>query len=626
MAKHSKHRGGCDCLITQPATPQADDGVCMPSDPENTGTGTGTPGPENSTHCAYVALPLCNLFTASGEKYGEPCIVLQKRCVTGNEYDSPWNTNANPTSDSPRLQLDGCESLLDPSGGMIGELCLVACPGVAGWRVEIISSSCGTVPYVQCLPFNRGVGSFTGAKQCCAFGGYEFGFDPYFLWVCEDGTARILFSNGQGAYDFATWDCAGFSGTIVTDQSCTIEVSITPVDAEWHGGVSVCDEGSGLVIIGGGGITGRNTDCCSLAANYLPECGNSAQPSITTGTGTITQGAAGTGTGTAGEDCFVKWRLTGVPDGYSTLEVFTRDGESALFSDSNWKSNRWRTFSRESMSDGLAGLPKCICVGPIDTGYTSPCDPAVKQCNCCLDFRCPTFLQLAICGRSPVNVPLSIIWSPGDTGTGGFPCGVSDPGAPCPVYWGTYDLGADACDDFDQLGFLVWCDGGDVDPWHVYVYCHKISTDCWVFQEDAIDTQECMCNGEHFTFSFEAECICCCPPCEDLPDTLPVTSIGGILCGCAFGAPVSGSLTRTGPTTWTGTFAFGTCGKNVTLTFTCATPCESATLDVSFSDACDGPFTLTPTNCSCTQWEFITGDLVSCIDAGGPCAVSFLIG
>lgn len=684
MPKHSKHRPGCDCLIQQPATAQGDDGVCLPNDPENTGTGTGTPGPADSAHCAYVAVPLCDLYTRLGEKYAEKCVALIKRCVTGNEYVSRWSNAGLPT-DEPLIPVEGCDRLLLDQRGfprpcdICTELkCLELCVNssetfnvdpqcsdldalgnqsfFSDWFADYDCATSGTGPQgfsrdllVRNLAYSESGCFFTSPGTDVTSEDPIANFKGYYVWILElsGGTATLRFRWGGPNGDFsdnrcspgaghpfdstamrgyqvestAAWDCVTGGRFNMWSGGATIDVTITP-SANQESCNEIPVESSSLL---------RLRACCSLPANYGKDCDNTGPSSSgVTGTGTVTAGAAGTGT-VDPNTCKNKWKLTAVPNGYSTLEVSTVDGESALFSDAAWQSNRWRTFARESMTDGLAGLPSCICVGPIDTRYETPCNPAIAQCRCCLDFRCGVVLYLAICGRSPVQVPMSILSITPTTGTGGGDtglCGVDDPQAPCPIYWGEYELGLDACITGEKLGFLVWCDGSE-NGWHVYVYCYNTVTECWDFQQDAIQTKECLCNGIHFTFQITvSQCICCCPSttCEDLPDTLTADLAGGLLCGC--GQTIDSiTLTRVGATNaFTGTGPFGSCGRNITLTFNCATPCENATLDHSFSDACESGFeTFILADCACDEWLFVSNDLVSCVDGGGPCFVSVAI-
>ena len=93
---------------------------------------------------------------------------------------------------------------------------------------------------------------------------------------------------------------------------------------------------------------------------------------------------------------------------------------------------------------------------------------------------------------------------------------------------------------------------------------------------------------------------CCCTSdvtvscCDNaLPTTLHATLTATNGCSC-----VSGTITLTwnsGTSKWTGTGAFGSCGRNITLSFYCiGSGASNFRLDVSFSDSCLTAFTATP--------------------------------
>jgi hypothetical protein len=554
-------------------------------------------------------IPECEYFTVDDERYSVPCVVLRKKCVTTRPEPPSWISiwNVDPyesyggDGDLPRFAMRNCyfEQFANQMHGS-GKCCAVA------YLVTITNKDTGqSEQRLFCLGLIITQADILG-RDC-----------PY-IHLHQDGSRKVdELRSVLSFYEPAPYDdnvvvisvqqCVNSSHdlTVVKDgvrhYRIDIEMISNPPSPEDKERIGSCSD-----MAASWHVANLNFQCCSLWAEGYRDA--------------------------SCPTCFTKWILT-VEDAacYAMLIGQTRDGRQIVFEKPQWDKDKRQTFTLVSRDAGLEGFPTCVCVAPLDTYNSKYCPDYDEdaQCNCCLDFNCGGALWVSMCGRPPQLIKGVPIDQSGIQNLSPLPS------YKCTAYVVPASLDGIVCDGWQpQLLLLVWCDGTE-DGWHVWVYCRSLNGE-WVFQEDAIDSAECRCEGISINYSLKnTQCVCCCPEQPgDWPNEFNVEVSAGMLCGFACNqGPFTGTITRVeGTNEWKGSVG-ELCGNDIELTFAPATPCENAQLTARILDSNGQPIAGCPQNasrvdCACGAWLFALGDMMECAtgpEGPGPCYLSFSI-
>lgn len=501
--------------------------------------------------CWYALLSRCTHWAPDGEKLLESCLLFKKDCIRGcNGWSSRWDNSGQP--DQPVFRPTKCVT--------------TSCTGV------IRTSDCDLCEDVDCFDLALTQARCTDLLETGCFPrfGYEtcpelFNALPYTVRLTRvyqnywRGDSQHTSCDGQDTFDW-TWELIlcqtdpqlfGASNEIrVTERKNGQLYATWVIPLLGIGGCvdgysgeipgTAYSQGSSFSVTASVDVTLTPVEC---DAGEEPPPEGEPIPRIT-----VEASATSCYWSVDDEELFRKWIFYKDDlDGY--LKLNTRTGAEALYRCRNMVCTGPSTFYQISRTEpDLDGLPRRLCLLPLESEPTKVCLTAEDQCNCNDPGAMTATYNLEIRGCDGVLFNGTTSASRDYSGVS-WPCGIDFPNpAPCGAF--LFDLPLGDCGDAAK--FVIWCDGSD---YRGLAYCYDEDAMCWELQGAIGITREDRCLGPYLVLTLpEMDCCCtgvACSDCE-IPATLTVEFTS--TCSVFDGEIVT--VTQINATTWTGALRF----------------------------------------------------------------------
>jgi hypothetical protein len=220
------------------------------------------------------------------------------------------------------------------------------------------------------------------------------------------------------------------------------------------------------------------------------------------------------------EECFRKWVLEITTPTTAILTGTTRQGQVIIYETDEWQCYERSNFVMTQTSSVTSGIPRHLCVAPINAAYSS-CDEA-----CCdSGLASEEFdIEADVMSCDDVAIPAGT-YSFARGGT--MPAGVPQPSNECGYFWKEFSYTPSvACEQWPGLvGILIQCTSVSGTRARVCtIFCYDAIAEEWVDQGSMTITYSCCAPDNAIDVP---NVTCCCeeepPPCCDCTYTIELT-------------------------------------------------------------------------------------------------------